>query len=83
MGGVIGSDGTTFGKGGLFNPETPKAIKPPEPPAPPDPAAISLTQGDASDFEIRGERARSGISKTFLTGNLSPSSTGKKKTTLG
>jgi hypothetical protein len=77
MGGVIGSNGTTFGKGGLFNPKTPKAIVPPEPP---DPAAVPTVEGDiASDFEIKGERARSGLSKTFLTGNLSPSATGKKK----
>jgi hypothetical protein len=50
-----------------------------EAPPVPEPAPIPVVQDEAQEFAVQEERARSGISKTFLTGNLSPSSTGKKK----
>lgn len=60
--------------GGLF--DKPKAIK--APPVP-DPPPIPTVTDEADEFARKEERKASGISKTFLTGNLSPRSTGKKK----
>ena len=57
----------------------PKEIKPPPVPEPPPVPTVS---DEAEEFAVREERKRSGLSKTFLTGNLTPKSTGKK-TTLG
>jgi hypothetical protein len=63
--------------GGLFS--KPKTVKaPPVPPPPP----VPVVSGEAEEFAAREERKKSGIAKTFITGNLTPKSTGKK-TTLG
>ena len=53
-----------------------------EAPPVPEPAPVPQVQSEAEEFAIKDERKRSGLSKTFLTGNLTPKSTGKK-TTLG
>jgi len=54
-----------------------KEVKAPPVPAPPP---IPTVSSDAEEFAIKEERRKSGSAKTFLTGNLSPKSTGKKKT---
>ena len=64
--------------GGVFGGE-PKEVTPPPVPAPPP---IPTATDESEEFAIKEERRRSGLGKTFLTGNLSPKSTGKK-TTLG
>jgi len=64
--------------GGLFGGK-PKEVKPPPVPAPPP---IPTVTDEAEEFAIKDERRKSGVARTFLTGNLSPKSTGKK-TTLG
>ena len=59
--------------------------KPPEPVKPPpvpDPPPVPVVSSEAEEFAAKEERRKSGVSKTFLTGNLTPKSTGKK-TTLG
>jgi len=63
--------------GGLVS--KPKTVKPPPVPEPPP---VPTVQDEAEEFAIREEQRRSGLSKTFLTGNLKPQPTGKK-TTLG
>ena len=61
--------GGLFGGGG-------KTVKAPPVPEPPPVPIV----GDESDEFVADEiRSRSGVSKTFLTGNLTPKSTGKKK----
>jgi len=51
-------------------------------PPPPAPAPIPVIANEVEDFAMKEERNKSGFRKTFLTGNLTPKSTGKK-TTLG
>lgn len=63
--------------GGLL--DTPKPIAPPPVPPPPP---IPEVQEEAEEFALQEKRGRSGRAQTFLTGNLTPRSTGKK-TTLG
>ena len=48
----------------------------------PDPPPVPVVSDEAEEFAAREERRRSGISRTFLTGNLTPKSKGLK-TTLG
>ena len=60
--------------GGLFS--KPKTVK--APPVPPPPA-VPVVSDEAEEFEAAEIRKRSGFRKTFLTGNLTPRSTGKKK----
>ena len=62
--------------GGLFGGGASEVKAPPVP----DPPPIPTVQDEAEEFAIKEERKKSGVSKTFLTGNLSPTSTGKKKT---
>ncbi len=60
--------------GGLF--DKPKVVKtPPVPPPPP----IPVVQDEAAEFEVKEQARRSGFQQTFLTGNLIPKSTGKKR----
>ena len=66
MGGFLGIGG-----------KKPKEVKPPPVP---DPPPIPVVSDEAEEFAIRSLRKKSGISKTFITGNLTPKSTGKKKT---
>ena len=60
--------------GGLL--DKPKTIKPPPVP---DPPAIPVVSDEAEEAEIQKLRQRSGFEQTFLTGNLTPRSTGKKR----
>ena len=46
----------------------------------PDPPPVPVVSDKSEEFAIKEQRKRSGISKTFLTGNLTPKSTGKKST---
>ena len=62
---------------GLFG-KTPEVKAPPVP----DPPPVPVVSSEQEEFTAREERRKSGLSKTFLTGNLTPKSTGKK-TTLG
>ena len=64
---------------GLFS--SPKRAKVTVPP-PPDPQPIPEISDETGDEAMRKAVAKSGRSKTFLTGNLVPTPTGKK-TTLG
>ncbi len=61
--------------GGLI--DKPKEV---QPPPVPDPPPIPVVSDEAEGFAAQEERRKSGISKTFLTGNLTPKSVGKKKT---
>ena len=61
--------------GNLFGGK-PKEVKPPPVP---DPAPVPVVSDEAGEFAAKEERKKSGISKTFLTGNLTPKSTGKKQ----
>jgi len=61
--------------GGLFG-DKPKEVKPPPVP---DPPPVPVVSSEAEEFAAKEERRKSGISKTFLTGNLTPKSTGKKQ----
>ena len=54
----------------------------PKMPDPVAPAPIPILADETGDFEAKEARKRSSYRKTFLTGNLTPKSTGKK-TTLG
>jgi len=67
--------------GGVFS--KPKPIEAPAVPAPPPiPSAPEAVQiGGAGEQAQQEQARRSGLSKTFLTGNLTPKPT--KKTTLG
>lgn len=67
--GLIGKGGTTFGKGGLFNPDDrqPKLPPPPAPVAPPATADTTQAQEQAR------KRVPTGRAETFLTGDLIPS----------
>ncbi len=64
--------------GGLFG-DKPKVVQPPPVPPPPP---VPVVSDEAEKAEIAKLRKRSGARQTFLTGNLTPRSTGKK-TTLG
>ena len=64
--------------GGLLGGK-PKKITPPPVP---DPSVVPVVSSEAEDFAAREQRKRSGFRQTFLTGSLTPKSTGKK-TTLG
>lgn len=57
----------------------PKKVKPPPVP---DPPPIPVVSDEAEGFGIQKLRKRSGARQTFITGNLTPKSTGRK-TTLG
>ena len=61
--------------GGLFGGK-PKTVKPPPVP---DPPPVPVVSDEAEEFAIKEQQRRSGISKTFLTGNLTPRDIGKKK----
>ena len=65
--------------GGILGGSKPKEVKPPPVP---DPPPVPVVSDEAEKFTAREERRKSSIAKTFITGNLSPKSTGKK-TTLG
>ena len=60
--------------GGLF--DKPKEITPPPVP---DPPPVPVVSDEAEEFAIKEQRKKSGFQDTFLTGNLTPKSTGKKK----
>ena len=61
--------------GGLFG-GSPKKVTPPPVP---DPPPVPVVSDEADEFEIKEQQKKSGASKAFLTGNLSPKDTGKKK----
>ena len=52
------------------------------PPPVPDPPPVPIVQDEAEEFALQEEKKKSGFKSTFLTGNLTPKSTGLK-TTLG
>ena len=54
--------------------------KPVEAPPVPAPEALPTTDEDGGDFAMKQAVRSSGYAKTILTGNLTPKSTGKKKT---
>ena len=64
MGGFLGIGG----KG-------PESVTPPPVPPPPPVPTVSDEAGDEAAKE---QKRKSGVSKTFLTGQLTPKSTGKK-----
>ncbi len=55
-------------------------IEPIKPPPVPDPPPIPVVSDEAGDFAAKEQRRRSGFRQTFLTGSLTPKSTGKKTT---
>ena len=61
--------------GGLL--DKPKTVKPPPVP---DPPPIPVVSDEAEKFTVQEIRRRSGVRQTFLTGNLRPKPSGKKKT---
>ena len=61
--------------GGMFS--KPKTVKAPKVP---DPPPVPTVSDESEEFAIKEQQKKSGVSKTFLTGNLTPKSTGKKKT---
>ena len=63
--------------GGLFGAE-PEPVKPPPVPEPPPVPTVS---DEAGETAIKEQKRKSGVSKTFLTGQLTPKTT--KKTVLG
>ena len=58
---------------GLF--DSPEEVKPPPVP---DPPPVPVVEDEAEEFALKEERKKSGFQSTFLTGNLTPKSTGKK-----
>lgn len=62
--------------GGLFGGK-PKTVK--APPVP-DPPPIPVVSDESEEFAIKEQQKRSGVRQTFLTGNLTPKTTGKKRT---
>ena len=62
--------------GGLFGGKSKVVQPPPVPPPPP----VPVVQEEAEEFALKEKRGRSGFEQTFLTGNLIPKPTGKKKT---
>ncbi len=65
--------GGFLGIGGKSKPKEVQA--PPVPPPPP----VPVVQEEAEEFALQEKRGRSGFEQTFLTGSLTPKSTGKKK----
>ncbi|GAF78492.1 unnamed protein product [marine sediment metagenome] len=61
--------------GGLLGGK-PKEVKPPPVPPPPP---VPEVQEEAEEFALKEKRGRSGFEQTFLTGSLTPKTTGKKK----
>ena len=61
--------GGLFGGGG-------KTVKAPPVPEPPP---VPIASDEAEDFAVKEQQKKSGASKTFLTGNLTPKYTGKKR----
>ena len=57
----------------------PKEVKPPPVP---DPPPVPVVSDEQEEFQAKELKKRTGFRQTFLTGNLTPKSTGKK-TTLG
>ena len=55
--------------------DSPEEIK--APPVP-DPPPVPVVQDEAAEFALQEEKKKSGFKSTFLTGNLTPKSTGKK-----
>ncbi len=55
----------------------PKEVKAPPVPYP---LPVPVVSDESEEFAIKEQRKRSGISRTFLTGNLSPKSKGLKRT---
>lgn len=60
--------------GALFS--KPKEVK--APPVP-DPVPIPVEDDTAGEFAKKEQQRKSGFKKTFLTGQLTPQSTGKKR----
>jgi hypothetical protein len=56
--------------------DSPKEVKPPPVP---DPPPVPVVQDEAEEFALREETSKSGFKSQFLTGNLTPKDTGKKK----
>ena len=54
--------------------------KPVKAPPVPEPEALPIVSDEAEDFTMKQAVANSGYAGTILTGNLTPKSTGKKKT---
>ena len=54
-----------------------KAVQPPPVPEPPP---VPITPPESGEEEAKKQRRKSGFSKTFLTGNLTPKSTGLSRT---
>jgi hypothetical protein len=50
-----------------------------KPPPVPDPPPVPVKQTEAEEFALKEERGKSGFKSTFLTGNLTPKDTGRKK----
>ena len=63
--------------GGLLGGSKPKKITPPPVP---DPPPIPVVSDESEEFAIKEQRRRSGASKAFLVGNLTPKFTGRKRT---
>ncbi len=55
------------------------APEPVKPPPVPDPPPVPVVSDEAEEFQAKEIRKRSGFKQTFLTGNLTPKTTGKKK----
>ena len=62
--------------GGLLGGKA-KVVKPPPVP---DPPPVPVVSDEAEEFSLAEQKRASGIGKTFLTGNLTPKSTEKRKT---
>ena len=62
--------------GSVFG-EKPKKVTPP---VPDPPQAVPVASTEAEDFAAKQQAKKSGATKAFLTGNLIPKSSGKKKT---
>ena len=45
----------------------------------PEPSPVPIASDEAEDFAAKEQQKKSGASKTFLMGNLTPKSTSKKK----
>ena len=62
--------------GGLFGSKPKPVVAPPVP----DPPPVPVVSDEAEEFALAEQKRASSIGKTFLTGNLSPRSTGRKRT---
>ena len=63
--------------GGIFGSNKPKKVVPPPVP---DPPPVPVVSDESEEFAIKQQQRKSGASKAFLVGNLTPKSTGKKRT---